>query len=115
MPAWHVSVSVQRLPSLQDDPSAFAGFEQVPFAGLQVPATWHWSDATQVTGLAPAQTPAWQLSVCVQASLSLQPAPSAFAGFEQTPLAGLQLPAMWHWSDAAQVTGLPPTHAPPLH
>jgi len=41
MPAWHESVSVQRLPSLQDVPSAFAGFEQVPLAGLQVPAVWH--------------------------------------------------------------------------
>jgi len=28
-------------PSLQAVPSAFAGFEQTPLAGLQVPASWH--------------------------------------------------------------------------
>src|SRR2546425_54302 len=42
--------------------------EQVPFAGSQTPATWHWSSAVQMTGLAPMQLPAWQVSVCVQAS-----------------------------------------------
>jgi hypothetical protein len=36
-----VSVCVQALPSLQAEPSAFAGFEQVPVAGSQTPATWH--------------------------------------------------------------------------
>ncbi|PYM17130.1 MAG: hypothetical protein DMD81_10205 [Candidatus Rokuibacteriota bacterium] len=28
-----------------------------------------------------------------------------FAGFEHTPVAGLQVPARWHWSDAVQTTG----------
>jgi len=37
-PLWQLSVCVQALPSLQALPLAFAGFEHVPVAGLQVPA-----------------------------------------------------------------------------
>ena len=40
-PAWHVSVWVQALPSLQVAPLAFAGFEQIPVPGSQTPASWH--------------------------------------------------------------------------
>ena len=40
-PAWQLSLCVQALPSLQAAPSAFSGLEQVPVAGLQVPARWH--------------------------------------------------------------------------
>ena len=78
-----------------------------------MPAVWHWSGVAQVTGLAPVQMPAWQLSVCVQRLASLQELPSALAGLEQAPVEGLQVPAVWHWSAAAQVTGLPPVHEPP--
>jgi hypothetical protein len=39
--------------------------------------------------------PAWQVSVCVQASPSLHEAPLAFAGLEeQMPVAALQVPAV---------------------
>jgi hypothetical protein len=38
MPAWHVSVRVHALPSSQLAPSVADGFEQVPVAGLHVPA-----------------------------------------------------------------------------
>jgi hypothetical protein len=107
-----VSFCVQALPSLQAAPSAFAGLEQAPVPGSQVPATWHWSEAAQVTGLLPTHAPAWQVSVCVQALPSLQAAPSALAGLEHTPVDESQVPAVWHWSEAAQVTGLLPTHAP---
>ena len=62
--------------------------------------------------MAPTQTPAWQLSDCVQALPSLQAEPSLRAGLEQTPLAGLQVPAAWHWSEAPQTTGFAPTQAP---
>jgi len=48
----------------------------------------------------------------VQASPSLQAAPSALLGFEQRPVPGLQVPAVWHWSSAAQITGMAPVHAP---
>jgi hypothetical protein len=39
LPAWQVSELVQLLPSLHDVPFIFAGFEQVPVAGLHVPAS----------------------------------------------------------------------------
>jgi hypothetical protein len=51
----------------------------------------------------------------VQAFSSLQPVPSVLAGFEQTPVLELQVPTSWHWSLAAQTTGLLPTHTPAEH
>ena len=56
-PDWHESTCVHALPSLQDVPFGRAGLEQAPLDGSQVPATWHWSAATQVTGLDPVQVP----------------------------------------------------------
>src|SRR5689334_4233549 len=41
VPAWHVSVCVQRLPSLHVVPFALFGFEHTPVPGLQVPTSWH--------------------------------------------------------------------------
>jgi hypothetical protein len=40
-PLMHVSLVVHALPSLQTDPSGFAGLEQTPDAESQVPASWH--------------------------------------------------------------------------
>ena len=82
---------------------------------MQVPATWHWSEAAQTTGLPLTQLPAWQASVWVQALPSLQAAPSAAAGFVQVPVDGTHVPATWHWSDAVQTTGVPARQTPPLH
>jgi hypothetical protein len=48
------------------------------------------------TGLLPVQTPAWQVSVWVQALPSPQLVPFAALGLEQMPEAGLQTPATWH-------------------
>jgi hypothetical protein len=93
VPTWQVSVEVQALPSLQAEPFGLAGLEQIPVDVLQVPTSWHWSDAVQTTGLAPVQAPAWQVSVWVQALPSLQAEPFGLAGLEQTPVAGLQVPA----------------------
>src|SRR5205809_2877418 len=100
------------LASLQGAPSGLAGLLQVPVAGLQVPAVWHWSEAVHTTGFVPRQAPALQVSVCVQALPSLQGAPSALAGLLQAPVAGLQVPAVWHWSEAVHTTGFVPTQAP---
>ena len=77
---------MQALPSLHAVPFARAGFEQVPFAGLHVPAEWHWSSAVHVTGFDPVQTPAWHESVCVHAFPSLHVVPFVRAGLEQTPV-----------------------------
>jgi len=43
---------------------------------------------------------------------SLQLTPLLLAGFEQTPVLLLHVPALWHWSDAVHVTGLAPVHTP---
>jgi hypothetical protein len=91
-PAWHVSEPLQTVESLHALPFGLAGFEQVPVEGLHAPASWHVSDAVQTTGFAPVQVPAWQLSVCVQASPSEQLAPFGFTGSEQVPVPGLQVP-----------------------
>src|SRR6185503_15293856 len=111
VPDWQLSVCVQALPSLQAVPLGATGFEHAPVAGLQVPERWHGSLAVQVTRFVPAQVPDWQLSVCVQALPSLQAVPLGATGFEQ-PVAGLQVPARWHWSLAAQVTGFVPEQMP---
>jgi len=52
------------------------------------------------------------VSPVVQALPSLQALPLTLAGFEHVPVAGLQVPAMWHWSEAVQTTGLLPVHTP---
>src|SRR5438094_591123 len=111
-PAVQVSVRVQALPSSQLVPLGLAGLLQTPDAGSQVPAVWHWLAAVHTTGFAPTQAPAWQVSLCVQALASLQLAPLGLAGLLQAPVAGLQTPAVWHWSAAVHTTGFPPTQAP---
>jgi hypothetical protein len=95
-PAWHVSVCVHASPSLHAAPSAFAGSEQTPVPGSQVPASWHGSLAVQITGSAPVHVPAWHVSVRVHALPSLHAAPSGFAGLEQVPEVGSHVPASWH-------------------
>jgi len=64
------------------------------------------------TGFDPVQTPDWQVSVCVQALPSLHKKPPIlFVAAEQTPVPGLHVPALWHWS-AVQTTGFEPVHTP---
>src|SRR5438876_5695839 len=94
---WHVSVCVHALPSLQAVPLAAFGFEQTPVDVLQVPATWHWSEAVQTTGFEPVQVPDWQVSVCVQALPSLQAVPLAAFGFAEEQVDVLQAPATRQW------------------
>src|SRR6185295_12881324 len=111
-PAPQVSVCVHASESSQAVPSGSWGFEQRPVAPLQVPGAWHESLGVHTTGFAPVQTPVAQVSVCVQALKSLQAVPFGFCGFEQMPVAGLQLPASWQESLAAQATGFEPVHTP---
>jgi hypothetical protein len=91
-----VSVWVQAFPSLQVAPLGLAGFEHVPFAGLQVPASWHWSEAVQVLAAPLVQAPAWHESPIVQALPSSQTNPLGLAGFEHVPVVLSQVPATWH-------------------
>jgi hypothetical protein len=111
-PLVHTSPVVHALPSLHAVPFAAVGFEHAPVVVLQVPATWHWSDAVHATEFAPTHVPAWHVSVRVHAFPSLHVVPFAAVGFEQAPVVVLHVPATWHWSDAAHVTGFEPTQAP---
>src|SRR5206468_7767873 len=73
---------------------------------------WHWLAAVHTTGLAPTQAPAWQVSLCVHALSSLHSVPLGLSGLLQTPDAGSQVPAVWHWLAAVHTTGFAPTQAP---
>lgn len=115
VPAWHVSFESQALPSLHEVPLAAVGLEQSPVNGLHAPATWHWSEATQVTLPPAVHAPARHVSFKSQALPSLQPVPSVAVGFEHWPVPGLHVPATWHWSDAVHVTVLPAVHTPAWH
>lgn len=93
VPVWHSSPVVQLRPSSHGVPLVAFGFEQVPVIGSQVPATWHWPLAVQLTVLVGApQLPAWQVSPVVQAFWSLQTVPSARFAYWQVPAATLQVP-----------------------
>jgi len=105
---------VHALPSLHGDPFAFAGVEQYPVEGLQVPAVWQSSIATHTTGLLPVQLPPEHASVRVHPLLSLQAVPSDAVGLLHTPVLGLQVPARWQASRAVQVTGVPTVQEPEL-
>ena len=61
---------------------------------------------------APAQAPAWQVSLAVQASPSSQAVPIGRRRRRAHPRARVARPALWRWSCAAQVTGFPPTTPP---
>src|SRR3989442_537182 len=111
-PLWQVSVCVQALPSLQALPLAFAGFEHVPVAGLQVPEVGRASGRERAKISVVAESLKKKGAGCLQALPSLQALPLAFAGFEHVKVDGLQVPAMWQWSEAVQSRGLLPVHTP---
>ena len=65
-----------------------------------------------MTGLLPVHTPYWQVSVRVHGVPSMHVVPFAFAGFEQSPVAGSHVPTLWHWSRATHTTGLTSVQTP---
>jgi hypothetical protein len=66
-----------------------------------VPATWHASEAVQVTFVQRLiQAPFWQTPFG-------QVVPFGRAGLLQAPVVGSQVPAPWHASEAVQITGVP--------
>jgi hypothetical protein len=111
-PAWQTSTPLQALPSPHEEPFGFGGSEHCPLEGLHVPASWHWSLATQVTGVPGVQVPLWHVSEPLHWSPSAQEVPFGLLGFEHCPFDGLQVPASWHWSLATQVTGVPGVQVP---
>lgn len=106
LPFWHVSPVVQALPSLQAVPFVLIGSVQTP--AEQTPATWHWSEAVQVFPVPPVQAPFWQVSPDVQVLPSSQAVPFVMFGSLHAPVAGLHVPAVWHWLLAVHTTGLAP-------
>src|SRR5436309_783162 len=65
-----------------------------------------------MTAFVPTQAPAWQVSVWVQASPSVQALPFALSGLEQVPFVGSQVPPTRRSSDPVQMTAFVPTQAP---
>jgi hypothetical protein len=62
------------------------------------------------------QTPDWQVTFKSHALPSLHALPLGAVGFEHWPVAGLHVPATWHWSLAVQTTGVDGTQCPaPSH
>src|SRR2546425_983194 len=111
-PASQVSVCVQALPSLQGAPLALAGLLQMPDAGLQVPGAEERRVGEEGRCRGSPDHSKKKVAGCVQALPSLHGAPLALAGLLQTPVAGLQAPAVWHWSAVVQVRGLALPQAP---
>jgi hypothetical protein len=116
-----VAAPLQAVASVSLPPLQEAGLPQaVPplLAGWMHPTAV--SQASAVHGFVSAQSmagpllhaPAEHVSFDVQALPSLHAAPFATAGFEQTPVPVLHVPAVWHWSSAAQATGFAPVHLP---
>jgi hypothetical protein len=95
-PLVHTSPVVHALPSLHVVPFAAVGFEHAPVLGLQVPATWHWSEAVQVTGLDPVHVPAWQAYAWKHAFGPVQAAPLLALDHDDVELDGVQT---WHALD----------------
>src|SRR5437870_1874727 len=81
---------------------------QVPEAGWQGVAVGHWAEAVHTRVIVLTQATAAQASVGVHALPSVQGVPSAWAGLVQAPVAGSQVPAVWHWAEAVhtRVIGL---------
>jgi hypothetical protein len=103
---------VQAFPSVQPVPSPTSELAHCPLAGLHVEA-WHWSIGVHTTGLPPVQVPFWQVSVSVHGFWSLQVVPLFAAGLLHIPVAGSQVPALWHWSLAVHTTWFAPVQVQP--
>jgi hypothetical protein len=56
--------------------------------------------------------PAEQVSVCVQALLSVHPEPSGNCVLLHRPVAGLQVAGEWHWRIVLQEVVIPARHEP---
>jgi hypothetical protein len=96
-PSKHVSFSVTGLPSSQEKPFGFIVWGgQVPVDVLHAPISWQVSLGAQTTIAPPVHTPAWQVSIVVQALPSLHVDPFSFFGFEHCPVWLSQIPTLWH-------------------
>jgi hypothetical protein len=90
-PFVQTSVNVQTSLSLQAVPFDLIGLLHTP--AVQVPISWHWSEAVQTIAVPP-HTPLVQTSDVVHALLSLQVVPFVLIGLLHTP--AVQVPISWH-------------------
>jgi hypothetical protein len=102
MASTHVPVALQvppQAPAVQEVPAGAKGFEHPPVPpspAEHVPARWHESSATHVTGGPFVHVPFWQVSPVKHAFPLLQAVPLLATGLVQVPLEGWQVPAVWH-------------------
>jgi hypothetical protein len=110
----HVSTPLQALASLQSallrQPQARGSAVHWAVESLQ-PSAVQAMPSLQIRA-GPPQLPFVQVSGVVQNFPSSHAVPFALFGLLQAPVAGLQLPALWHWSAAAHCVTVPPMHAP---
>lgn len=90
-------------PCAQGLPSGCEGVEQTPVLESQAPSPWHSSIASQTTGFAPTQAPAWHVSIWVQ------PLPSLHTG----PVSAAQVPLTVAPAAREQAAHPPTLHAEP--
>src|SRR5262245_18156006 len=83
---------------------------------MHIPIAWKQAlgGVLQATGV-PMQVPPMQIWFAKQPSWRLHIGVPCGGGFEHWPLAGLQMPASWHWSEASQTTGVALTQLPAMH
>jgi hypothetical protein len=98
MPLRQVAPYTQALPSSHKEPSAFAVVRQAPVLGSQT-ASWQGSGGWQNLGLAPMQTPAWQVWIWLQRSPSSHAWPSGKGA--QVPFEGAPAATEHAWQGAA--------------
>jgi hypothetical protein len=116
VPSMHKSLTSHLFPSLHGVPSTTGGLEHAPVAGSHVPASWQESAAVHVTCFTGRHVPVpSQDSVLLQRFPSLQDAPAAATGFEQTPVLGSQVPFVWQSVGEGHSTASDFLHEPPLH
>jgi len=110
-PFVHVVLFVHAFPSSHVVPFARIGH---PVAGTQAPPVWH-ASAVHVTALPPPHVPFVHVVLFVHALPSSHVVPFVlFVGVGQ-PVAGTQVPAVWHGFVVVQVTALPPPQTPFVH
>jgi hypothetical protein len=115
VPLVQTSVVVQFLASLQVVPfGLFTPPTHKPEPVSQLPASWQAVGPLHWTGLLPAQVPAVQASVWVQALPSLHEVPFGAVGVVQVPVDSWQMPWVWQAAGAGQTMALPP-QTPPVH
>jgi hypothetical protein len=108
VPAWHVSLPLQMLPSLHGVPSPTEVLAQ-PVVGLQVSVV-QTLPSLQVSGVPAVQVPAWQVSSPLQTVPSAHEEPFATGPFWQ-PAIGSQV-SFVHTLPSSQASGMPTVQVP---